>query len=107
MHGIEGGGVMQFLGIRQYRTLFCFFKPSLLSMKNRSKLAIPVNMTRFLPFLLYYQLSPSQTCMTATASNIDNQYTVKRQACVLSPAVSINLRQCLNLHVYMPKKDDS
>lgn len=40
-------------------------------------------------------------------SNIDNQYTVKRQACVLSPAVSINLRQCPNLHVHMPKKDDS
>lgn len=45
--------------------------------------------------------------MAATASNIDNQYTVKRQACVLSPAVSINLRQSPNIHVYMPKKDGS
>jgi hypothetical protein len=35
--------------------------------------------------------------MTVTASNIDNQYTVKQQACVLSPAVSINLRLCLIL----------
>lgn len=77
----------------------------MLSMKNRSKLAIPVNMTRCLPVLLYYQLSSSKHA--STASNIDNQYTVKRQACVLSPAVSINLRQCLNLHVHMPKKDDS
>lgn len=60
MHGIEGDGVMEFLGIHQYRTMFCFFKPSLLSMKNRSKLAIPVNMTRFLHVLIYHQLSSSE-----------------------------------------------
>ena len=105
MHGIEGGSVMEFLGIRQHRTLFCFFKSSMLSMKNRSKLAIPVNMTRSLPVRLHYQLSSSKHA--STASNIDNQYTVKRQACVLSPAVSINLRQCLNIYVRVPKTDGS
>lgn len=60
MYGFEGDDVMEFRSAYVFVIIVYSSTPSMLIMKNRRKLTIPVNMTRLFPTNLYYQLSFSR-----------------------------------------------